>query len=788
MIRIVDSAKMAEVGESDGGGKGATFSRVLENLEADVTCGICFDQYREPKLLPCAHYFCRRCIRRVSEHAHGKPFPCPFCSEQTTLPMNGVDDLPTAYFVEHLLEVHRAMNANKEELRGPRKMTCDACKKDEGVVGSYCKECDQFLCGVCLDNHAKTALNARHTVESLDELRARRQRGSSRNMSFLGRSDSTASYVGHIRARTGSSFDVGDDKTKVYSMCPRHPEERIKIYCHDHDMVICRDCTVYDHPRGKCSTGFIRDEAPTTRHMLTDALAPVQEAHESISAAERDLGAVHEKVCADEVEQAAEVRRAFGEMRAHVDACEETLLAAVGAVSEGKKDALQGQKKALEISKQGVESTIEDMKGNINNLSEEEVLLAHKQLLMKMEKEMAQHKLRTLEPVTNADLVRVGPSPNDFPMRLGLAYPRFDLLRLKIKPPSLMYVGTKVEYKIEVPHSVNGHIKVEVQSSVDPGCVIKAVVTLKKGREEVLRGIVVAKYEVSFTPRVRGPHKLTMKINEQELPGSPFDIFAHISPTQLGFIVCQSPDAGKPYGIALSPEGLIIAVGNASKCLHFYSRDLKKARENFFSPKFHFPRGIACGSQPGVIYTTDKGIEKSRNYTIMKFVDGVLERGSMYGSRNVRLLKIIRGQIFVADEGNSQVHRFSQETLDHIGTFNVGPKASDPHDMAEYNDQLYVLGNTKLALFSFDEWKFLGNVPLGATMSVMRGICFDRTGNMFITQAGPGVKGVYVFEPTGALITSFGHFMDRPLGIVIDDDGFVYVTDHKEKNRRVFAF
>ena len=160
----------------------------------------------------------------------------------------------------------------------------------------------------------------------------------------------------------------------------------------------------------------------------------------------------------------------------------------------------------------------------------------------------------------------------------------------------------------------------------------------------------------------------------------------------------------------------------------------------------------------------------------------------MFGSRNVRLLKIIRGEIFVADEANSQVHRFSPETLDHIGTFNVGPKASDPHDMAEYNNQLYVVGNTKLALFSFDEWKFLGNVPLGATMSVMRGICFDRAGNMFITQAGPAVKGVYVFEPTGSLITSFGHFMDLPLGIVIDDDGFVYVTDHKEKNRRVFAF
>ena len=778
----------------DGGGRrgeGAPLSRVLENLEADVTCGICLLQYREPKLLPCAHYFCRRCIERVAQYARGKPFPCPYCSEQTTLPMNGVDDLPTAYFVEHLLEVHRAMNANKEELRSPRKMTCDACKKADGAVGSYCKECDQFMCGGCLEKHATTALNARHTVESLDELRARRQRGSSRNMSLLVRSDSTASYAGsgRFQQQRGSRFEAeANDKTKVYAICPKHPEERIKIYCHDHDMLVCRDCTVYDHPRDTCRTGFVREEAPRTRRVLTDALAPVQEAYETIAAAERDLEAVDEKVCADEVEQAAEVRRAFGEIRAHIEESEETLIAATGGVSDGKKDALRGQKKALEISKQGVESTIEEMKSDINNLSDEELLLAHRQLLMKMEKEMAQHRLRTLDPVTNADLVRVGPSPNEFPMRLGLAYPRFDLLQLKIKPPSMVYIGTKVEYKIEVPHSVNGDIKVEVQSLVDPGCVIKSVVTLKKGREEVLRGIIVAKYEVSFTARVRGPHKLTVKINEQEMPGSPFDIYAQIHPTQLGFVIRQSQDAGKPYGIALTPDGLIVVAGNASKSLRFYSQDLKEVRKPFHSPKFHYPRGVACGTQPGVFYTTDKGIEKSRNYTIMKFVDGVLERGSTFGSRTVLLIKIIRGQIFVADEHNSQVHRFSPETLDHIATFNVAGKASDTHDIAEYNNQLYVLGASKLALYAFDEWKFLGNVPLEASMSLMRGICFDRVGNMFITQAGSGVKGVYVFEPNGTFITSFGHFMEWPLGIVVDNDGFVYVTDHKEKNRRIFAF
>ena len=51
---------------------------------------------------------------------------------------------------------------------------------------------------------------------------------------------------------------------------------------------------------------------------------------------------------------------------------------------------------------------INGVKEDIQNLSDQEILLGHQQLLMKMEKEVSQHRLRTLEPVTHADLMRVG--------------------------------------------------------------------------------------------------------------------------------------------------------------------------------------------------------------------------------------------------------------------------------------------------------------------------------------------------------------------------------------------
>lgn len=753
-----------------------SFARVLKNLEADITCGICYEHYCDPKLLPCAHYFCRQCVKRVAQHAKGKPFPCPMCSEITSLPQRGVDELPSAFFVTTMLEMYRAVDGKKDELRGPRKLTCDVCRKEN--VTNFCKECDQFFCLVCSETQHTLAAYAKHNLMSLEELRKKGERGLQSRVSLVS-SDSTASYTDPRMP----GMESLDGKTK-YSVCPKH-DDPIKVYCYDHDLLICRDCTLYDHPESKCRTGFIREEAPKTRRALTNALVPLQKARESVMAAERDVEAIQDQVESQEISLVQTVKKSFEQICSRVNHCEQALLQGIGRMGRAKKDALLGQQKALQIATKEADSTIETVNQDIDNLTDEELMGSHRQLEIQMQKELAKHKQRNLKPVTAADMVCNPPSPDIVPTRLGLVYPREDLHHLCIEPPPLAFVGLEADYKVRLPYSVGERIEVEAQSLVDPGCVIRARVKPYEDKEVILCGVIVARYDITFTPRVRGPHKLTTKINGQEIPGSPVIFFVQIHPSHLGYIVRESDEAGKPYGIALTPEGTLVVAGNGSKELKFWTRDLQPIGKPIRCDKFRYPRGVAA-SHGGVIYSTDKGIEKTKDYTIMKFVNGNLQRGTVYGSRNVRLIKIIRGQLYVADERNSQVHVFSGD-LDHIRTFNT-PKATDTHDIAEYNNHLYVVGNTQIAIYTFDG-RFIGNVAIkGATLSLMRAICFDRGGNMFITQAGSGVEGVYVFKPTGEFITSFGHHMDYPCGLVIDDDGFVYVCDHKPKNRKIYVY
>ena len=77
--------------------------------------------------------------------------------------------------------------------------------------------------------------------------------------------------------------------------------------------------------------------------------------------------------------------------------------------------------------------------------------------------------------------------------------------------------------------------------------------------------------------------------------------------------------------------------------------------------------------------------------------------------------------------------------------------------------------------------------PSSLTLSYPRGICFDCSGHLFVTQHGC----VYVFKPSGEHVVTLGQAsnearMESPAGVAIDEDGFVYVCCFGLSNIVVF--
>ena len=295
-------------------------------------------------------------------------------------------------------------------------------------------------------------------------------------------------------------------------------------------------------------------------------------------------------------------------------------------------------------------------------------------------------------------------------------------------------------------------------------------------------------YEIQYAPAVRGRHDLVVKVNSNDVAGSPFRIFVKIHPTQYGDPLLTSDGMGRPYGIAVTPNGelLVAQNGGSPKQLTFLDKKFQVLR-SIITDKFHFPRGVAVTPE-GVVFSTDKGID----YTIMKFENLKLVKGVKKGSKNVELLKLINHRLYACDMAQSQIHIFSQN-LNFISSFNT-KEVPSPHDLAAGEDGLYVVSGcekgAKIGVYSY-EGKFLhhittfmSSVPGNPTvrLSEMRGICFDCYGHIFVTQVGSGVEGIFVFKPSGEYVTSFGTskaVLDYPVGIDIDEDGFVYVCDHK---------
>ena len=129
----------------------------LAELGREITCAICQEHYTEPKLLPCSHYFCKKCVvKLVLRAGAGKPFSCPECREEVILPKGSVDKLQTAFFINRIqgsivtLEeahgevVHQESGTIDEESH-PKK--CPAHKEPLIV---YCFDCGRLICSHCM--------------------------------------------------------------------------------------------------------------------------------------------------------------------------------------------------------------------------------------------------------------------------------------------------------------------------------------------------------------------------------------------------------------------------------------------------------------------------------------------------------------------------------------------------------------------------------------------------------------------------------------------------------------
>ena len=455
----------------------------LEELEREITCTVCQGHYQKPRLLPCNHYYCEACVEQLAKRSRGKPFDCPECRKETSLPAGGAAELQGAFFVERMKDVYYKM----AKAEGKIEAVCEEC--GEGKAVAFCRKCARFICSDCERGHEKMKSFSGHILASLEDLKK-----------------------GGI-----NDMILQEDPTQK---CAEH-DQVIKLFCFDCNQLICGDCTIIDHSGHHFN--FLKECAPESRKTLHDSLTSLQKVQADIVVAEKSLVSEEAKIDTQESDISKSIEQKFDKLKGLLRQRKAELMKRAATIAREKKDALSAQKKGFRVAQTEIQLLVDLIQRNIESTSDQDLMSIQTQLKAQIQEKEECHRQLPLELTATAGISCSLPSCDVIPDNLGLVFDQPRLPRL-LNSKMLCEVSSTMDVRVFAPAVTPLDISAQLKCVANPSLSLRGEI-IQKG---------VAIYSVNLTPQVRGRHDLTVRVKDQEITGSPFQVFVRISPSQLG--------------------------------------------------------------------------------------------------------------------------------------------------------------------------------------------------------------------------------------------------------------
>ena len=691
----------------------------------------------------------------------GHSLTCPTCRHIIPLSEKGVDGLQSDFHIDHLFEIRDAFN--KAAQAGQTK--CGNC--EAGDATGYCHDCEEFLCDNCQAAHKALKLTRSHQIVSIQEFQAQAAK--------------------LIAAK------------KNIPSCEKHRGNELKIYCETCKELICIDCTIRLHRDHNYD--LVADIFPKHKEELVSSLKPVKQKLHIVQQALKAFDTRAKEINDQRATLEAHIHKEIDHLHQLLDQRRAQLVGELDMLTQQKLKSLAAQRDQVEITQVKLTSCLEYAEGGLQTGTESEVLAMKAPVIERIEQISAEFDPDTIQPETRANIKLMTDKKEQIEQVCRSYLQVADDQGVSIKKSTVDGDGITVA---EVDETAN--LKLCVNTCTGQPCEqeaqILATITHSQSKREI-RGAVKKenhRYKISYCPRERGRHELTVTINGRAVRGSPFSVVVMPSPRQLGKPTKVIGGLNKPWGITVNSKQQIIVAEYGSGLITIYDSRFEKIRE--FNSGVKGPAGVTVDDTDN-IYTTN-----SNAHTVSKFTangDLLLQVGEkgckmhQFTEPSEIIYNKTNGKLYLCDEKNNRVQVLNTDLTFHSSFGKKGSGKGDfeyPESIAiDLTGNMYVTDfcNHRIQVFTADG-AFLrtfgtkGDGP--GQLNHPLGVAVSPTGVVFVTEMFG--NRISVFKTTGEFVHSFGKPGSKegefnwPTGITIDNDANVIVTDRQNGRIQVF--
>ena len=689
-----------------------------QQIKEEITCSICGDLFTDPKTIPCLHTFCKQCIEKSieSNKKMASIVCCPLC--RTPLARDDISSVPTNFTINRLVEIFGKRKEADKSL-APKEMKCSSCEDGLAAI-TWCVECENSLCQHCNDAHQRMKAFKSHKTVPVEE------------------------FVKNPKLVLSTP-----EKPEV---CKSHGMQALDLYCKTCSSLICRDCTLKDHPRETHDFDFIDDVVDEEREKIKQATAPLKRLLERVRNGINRIEESDKEIDTESEANGKKIRGVYGEVYKLLKQQEEEALEKVNTIKTSLKKTLAMQKENAKFMESQLVSCVEFSNDAISTNRTRQLLTYKNSIIDRVEDLTKQVEHASIDPECRADdmIVRCG-KPAEFISNTlcdvsGVPH----LPHCSVTGPLAFSRPVKVTVTLK---DIYGFSVVQQSKDIEIRC-NKEVEFLQNVRiEEESNGL----YHIWYVPKRKEDHLLSvywrgLVVNDEEVKVSVnIRDYANIK-EEVKVIDKYGPNNKQlqfPYLMAKGPNNEVIVRNDSTSQLVIFDEQLQYSRviggRGNGNRKFQRITGIAVDNK-GYLYVADYQLHCIQKFTLNgQFVSQFGSEGTTEGQFNgpCGLLLSQSELLFVCDCNNHRIQVFKKEQY--------------CYSFRQHDTKLGPIDPTDLSLNSNED-------------------------QLFITEYRN--HRIQVFTPSGQFLRIFGNFADvpfklqNPIGIYYTADNHLLISSY----------